>query len=138
MYFVLNPPKIKLHKEIPWEDYWNDVNRKKAAAPEEEGAWKENLTTAATVFAAATTAAPVQAAIREQIIKSCWPIVDLVQGISYPATYIMISAGVLMVIVGQKSKGLNMIKWASVGYICMQFVPAIMSILADVGDSMQP
>lgn len=129
MFLVMGLPKRKDYKEIPWEKFWDDSKK--------EEPWQEIATAAAAVFAATMTAAPVRASVRDNIVKACWPIVDLVQGVSYPATYIMISAGVLMVIVGQKSKGLTMIKWASVGYIAMQFVPGIMEILSDVGDSMR-
>jgi hypothetical protein len=48
----------------------------------------------------------------------------------------MICAGFLVIMTGNRQKGLNMIKWAAIGYIGMQFAPAIMTILVEVGKAM--
>ena len=136
MFLVVSLPKFKRksYREISWEEYWGE--QKKESGPM-KGPVEEVFITAASVFATTMSATPVQASVKNRIIEACWPIVDLLQGASYPIAYIMISAGVLLVIVGQRSKGLNMIKWAAVGYITMQFVPSIMQILVEVGDSMK-
>lgn len=80
---------------------------------------------------------PVAAAdMTTRIISAFDPIISLVQGIAYPVTFLMISGGFLLIILGQRSKGLAMMKWAGVGYIGLQFAPAIMQILVDVGKAM--
>lgn len=71
--------------------------------------------------------------IGDTIIRACQPIIELIQGISYPVGFIMICAGFLVIMTGNKQKGLSMIKWAALGYIGMQFAPAIMAIIVDVG-----
>lgn len=74
--------------------------------------------------------------ITQKIIDAFDPIVQLIQGISYPVGFIMITAGFLVMMTGNRQKGINMIKWAAVGYIGMQFAPAIMAILVEVGKAM--
>lgn len=75
--------------------------------------------------------------IQGRIMKAFDPLIDLVQGITYPVSFVMLSGGMLLIMMGQKSKGLSMIKWAAIGYIGMQFVPALMEILADIGKAMK-
>jgi formate/nitrite transporter FocA (FNT family) len=74
--------------------------------------------------------------VADKIIRAFDPIIQLVQGLSYPVGFIMITAGCLVIMTGNKQKGLNMIKWAAIGYIGMQFAPAIMTILVEVGKAM--
>lgn len=75
--------------------------------------------------------------IQKRIMDAFEPIVDLLQGISYPVGLIMLTGGMLLVMVGQQSRGVRMIKWAAIGYIGMQFVPALMEILVDIGKGMR-
>jgi hypothetical protein len=75
--------------------------------------------------------------IADKIIQACQPIIQLIQGISYPVGFIMITAGFLIMMTGNRQKGLNMIKWAAIGYIGMQFAPAIMAILVEVAKAMK-
>lgn len=75
--------------------------------------------------------------IQGKIMSAFMPVVDLVQGITYPVALIMLSGGMLLIMMGQKHKGLSMIKWAAIGYIGMQFVPSLMAILADIGKAMK-
>ncbi|MGZ4161943.1 MAG: hypothetical protein ACXVNF_14265 [Neobacillus sp.] len=74
--------------------------------------------------------------ISDKIIHAFDPIVQLIQGVSYPVCFIFVTAGFLVMMTGNKQKGLNMIKWAALGYIGMQFAPAIMAILVEVGKAM--
>lgn len=75
--------------------------------------------------------------ITDKIIRAVDPIVQLIQGISYPVGFIMIAAGFLVIMTGNRQKGLNMIKWAAIGYIGMQFVPVIMALLVEVAKAMK-
>jgi hypothetical protein len=94
-----------------------------------------------TLFQAPPQAVPVMAmpmpvmglSVTDKIIHAFDPIVQLMQGLSYPVCFIMLSAGFLVIMTGNKTKGLQIIKWASIGYIGMQFAPAIMAILVEVG-----
>lgn len=72
----------------------------------------------------------------DRIITAFDPIIELVQGVSYPVCFLMISGGFLLIMLGQRHKGLQMMKWAGVGYIGLQFAPAIMAILVEVGKAM--
>jgi len=73
----------------------------------------------------------------DKIMKAFDPIIQLVQGISYPLAFICIALGVLMLMIGQKRKGMEVIKWAVVGYLLMQLLPGLMSLLHTVGGAMQ-
>jgi hypothetical protein len=75
--------------------------------------------------------------ITGKIMTAFNPVVELVQGISYPVALIMLSGGMLLIMMGQKHRGLSLIKWAAIGYIGMQFVPALMEILVDIGKAMR-
>jgi hypothetical protein len=77
-----------------------------------------------------------QKSIVERIIEACDPVIQLIQGVSYPVAFIMICAGFLVIMTGNRQKGLTMIKWAALGYVGMQFAPAIMTILVEVGKAM--
>lgn len=74
--------------------------------------------------------------VQDRIMAAFNPIIELIQGVSYPVAFLMLSGGMLLVMIGQKHRGLNMMKWAALGYIGMQFVPALMSIVVDVGKGM--
>lgn len=78
----------------------------------------------------------IAGSISERIIHAFDPIVQVVQGLSYPVGFIMITAGFLVIMTGNKQKGIHIIKWAALGYIGMQFAPAIMTILVEVGKAM--
>jgi len=69
----------------------------------------------------------------DKIVNGFQPIIELIQGLSYPVGFIMISAGFLVIMTGNRQKGIHLIKWAAIGYIGMQFAPAIMTILIEVG-----
>jgi hypothetical protein len=70
------------------------------------------------------------------IVHAIDPLIQLVQGLSYPVGFIMICAGALVVMTGNRQKGMHMIKWAAIGYVLMQFAPGIMGILIEVGRAM--
>lgn len=65
------------------------------------------------------------------------PIIELLAGLGYPLTYAMLIVGAIMIITGKKSKGLEVIKWACIGYIGLQFVPFLLNLLADIGSEMR-
>jgi TrbC/VIRB2 pilin len=77
------------------------------------------------------------ASSQDVIMKAFDPLVDLVQGLSYPLCYLMIAGGFILVIIGQGHRGMQMLKWAAIGYIGLQFAPALMTILVEVGKAMK-
>lgn len=62
------------------------------------------------------------------------PLISAIQGLSYPVCFIGMAGGMLLVSVGQRHRGISMIKWAAIGYIGMQLVPGIMDMVSQVGD----
>jgi hypothetical protein len=68
-----------------------------------------------------------------KIMQAFQPIIDLVQGIAYPLAYITLATGVCLVIIGQKNEGFKLMKWASIGYILMQWLPGLMKVMYDIG-----
>lgn len=73
----------------------------------------------------------------EKLKVSFNPIIELLAGLGFPLTYAMLIVGGLMVITGKKSKGLEVIKWAVIGYIGLQFVPFFLSLLAEIGQTLR-
>lgn len=65
------------------------------------------------------------------------PIIELLAGLGYPLTYAMLIVGAIMIITGKKSKGLDVIKWACIGYIGLQFITFLLNLLADIGREMR-
>ena len=73
----------------------------------------------------------------DAIIKAFDPLIDLTMAVGYPLCYLGLISGFLFITIGQRHRGLEMIKWAAVGYIGIQFAPGIMRILAQVGTAMR-
>ena len=71
--------------------------------------------------------------IADRIMDSFQPVIELCQGLSFPLAFVCISAGFLLLMVGQTTRGVKMLKWAGIGYIGLMFVPSIMSMLFEVG-----
>lgn len=74
--------------------------------------------------------------IADGMMHAFSPIISVIQGISYPISFIGMAAGMLLISVGQRHRGISMIKWAAIGYIGMQLVPGIMHMVSMVGDQM--
>lgn len=90
-----------------------------------------------TLLAVTTKAELVFASpIGDKIIHAFDPLIQVIQGLSYPVGFIMLTAGFLVIMTGNRQKGIHIIKWAAIGYIGMQFAPAIMMILIEVGKAM--
>ncbi|GLG01193.1 hypothetical protein Alches_12320 [Alicyclobacillus hesperidum subsp. aegles] len=65
------------------------------------------------------------------------PVIAVIQGLAYPISFISMAGGMLLISVGQRHRGISMIKWAAIGYLGMQLLPGIMDLVAQVGDSMR-
>lgn len=87
---------------------------------------------------AAQPLAPAPSDLTQRIVMRAFaPVVDLVQAVAYPVCYLMMAAGALLIATGNRSKGIASMKWAAIGYIILQFTPALMQILVGVGDAMR-
>ena len=73
----------------------------------------------------------------EKISNAFNPIIQLLQGVTFPLCFVCTALGILLVMIGQKRKGLEIIKWAVVGYLLMQLLPGLMNILHSVGGAIQ-
>lgn len=65
------------------------------------------------------------------------PIVEMLASLGYPTAYTMLIVGGLMVITGRKAKGLEIIKWVSVGYIALQIIPFLLNVLEMIGSALR-
>ncbi|PEJ57370.1 hypothetical protein CN692_13230 [Bacillus sp. AFS002410] len=77
------------------------------------------------------------AGIGDRVAHAFDPLFQAISGFAYPACFFTISAGCVLIMIGQKHKGLNMIKWAVVGFIGLQFAPGLMSIVMEVGKAIK-
>ncbi|MBA2878077.1 hypothetical protein HNR63_001131 [Anoxybacillus kamchatkensis] len=106
-------------------------SRKKEVSGENKFLQVTSLTAALSTYASTASAASIQ----DKIIHAFDPLIELVQALAYPVGFTMICAGFLVIMTGNRHKGLHIIKWAAIGFIGMQFAPGIMSILLEVGKS---
>lgn len=71
--------------------------------------------------------------IRGQIIHAFDPLIALTQTLAYPIAAVMITAGCLFIMIGNREKGLGMIQLAGIGYILVQLSPLFLKILVSIG-----
>lgn len=86
----------------------------------------------ATVGEISTTMA-VPTSAKTQVLHAFDPLIDLVQALAYPIAGVMIAAGCLFLMVGQKEKGMSMLQNAALGYILVQLSPMLLKILVGLG-----
>lgn len=75
--------------------------------------------------------------VSKKIRQSTSPIIELLASLGYPVTYSMLIVGAIMIITGKKSKGLEVVKWACIGYIGLQFVPFLLGLLESIGQDLR-
>ncbi|MFZ4454358.1 hypothetical protein [Salibacterium aidingense] len=92
---------------------------------------------AATPAMAAEEAIPVAIGdgIKEKIMHSFDPLIDLITSLSYPIAGVMIAGGALMIMIGQKDKGYSLIQNSAIGYILVQLSPLMLELLVGIGDA---
>lgn len=78
------------------------------------------------------SAGAISGVITEKTVNAFDPIVDLVQGLSYPIGIIVMMCGGIIWMIGNKEKGLSLITNAGMGYIIVQMVPLGMKLLVEV------
>jgi hypothetical protein len=74
--------------------------------------------------------------MKERIWDAFMPIIEVIQGISLPLSFVVLATSICLIIVGQKRQGMQMAKWAVIGFIAMQWLPSFMRILSEVGEAM--
>jgi uncharacterized protein YggT (Ycf19 family) len=128
----LNPPK----KELSVEELLKSMKDSKMNAAL-GGGIVISLTNGVVKVFAEPNAVPVAVSdsIKNQIMHAFDPLINLVQVLSYPIGFIMISAGCLFIMCGNKEKGMTMIQTAAIGYILVQLAPLFMKILVGVGSA---
>ena len=118
---------------LTWDEFFH-VGDRAARTPAKTQAAAIALT-ASTLFLAPATTHAASLAPSGVLIHAFWPIISLLQGIAFPVAFLGMAGGMLMISVGQRRKGLDMVKWAAIGYIGMQLVPGMMEMLGQVGHS---
>lgn len=71
----------------------------------------------------------VETTAKEKISEAFAPLIELVQGLSYPIAAVMLTGGAIMFMINQKDRGISMIQNASIGYILVQMMPMFLQIL---------
>lgn len=129
-------------ESIPFRDFMNgtykqnDLLAKKKKREDILSYSLIGLSVICTVFDPSGGSIALASGLQERIIHAFDPIIDLMQGIAYPVSFLMITCGALLIMTGQKSRGLSMMKYAGLGYIALQLAPALMDILVDIGKEM--
>lgn len=72
-------------------------------------------------------------AVKSKIIHAFDPLVDLMVSLSLPIAGVMITGGALMIMIGMREKGYNLILSSSLGYILVQLSPMFIDLLVGVG-----
>jgi hypothetical protein len=129
MSLVLTIPRRRDYQVVPWSDL-------KKSEPDLQWGNIEKFLLPVGIGLSLTLMQPHMAlalGTKGLMIKAFSPIVDLVQGASYPLALISISAGMLLITMGNRHKGMEFIKWGALGFIGMQFIPGIMEILMQAG-----
>lgn len=122
-------------KEIKVEDLVNALNDPKIKATLSSGILVSVMNTQVKVFAYPNAVPALSDGIKNQIIHAFDPLVNLVQVLSYPIGFVMISAGCLFIMCGGREKGMSMIQTAAIGYILCQLAPLFMKILVGIGSA---
>lgn len=72
----------------------------------------------------------------ERIIWAFQPLIDLIQGVSYPLAFLVLTASLFLLMFGQKAQALKLARGAAIAYLLMQLLPGLMLLLRDVGKAM--
>jgi hypothetical protein len=73
--------------------------------------------------------------IKETILHSFDPLIDLIQALAYPIAGVMIAGGCLFIMVGNRDRGMSMLQNAAIGYILVQLSPMLLKLLVGIGSS---
>jgi hypothetical protein len=80
-------------------------------------------------------AGAIDGAITAKVVNAFYPLIELVQALSYPISLVMMLGGGLFVMVGNSDRGFGMIQKAGLGYILVQMLPLLMDLLVEIAKS---
>lgn len=97
---------------------------------------KKDLATLTALVTAATIMNPsdvmaASADISDKVERASKPIKDLLIGLADPVCYIVFTWGLLEAMLGKGASGLTRMKYASLGYMGMNWLPVFMQIMRD-------
>lgn len=81
---------------------------------------------------------PVNAASGDMVDKigsAFQPLIDLIVGLSLPIAGVMLAAGALAIMIGQKDMGYKLLINCGMGYVLVNLTPLFLEILKMVGDA---
>lgn len=84
-------------------------------------------------FAAPDAVPVIGGAIKDKIIHSFDPLIDLIQALAFPIAGVMIAGGCLFIMVGNRERGMQMLQNAAIGYILVQLSPLMLDLLVGIG-----
>jgi hypothetical protein len=73
--------------------------------------------------------------VKQTILHSFDPLIDLIQALAYPIAGVMIAGGCLFIMVGNRDRGMSMLQNAAIGYILVQLSPMLLKLLVGIGSS---
>ena len=71
----------------------------------------------------------------DKVTSAFDPLINLIVGLSVPIAGVMLAAGALMVMIGQKEQGYKLLINCGMGYVLVQLTPLFLEILKMVGDA---
>ncbi|MBM4762687.1 hypothetical protein [Bacillus sp. B15-48] len=77
----------------------------------------------------------VPQATKESILHAFDPLIELMIDLALPIAGVMITGGALLILIGQKDKGFQLILNSSLGYCLVQLTPLLLKLLEQVGKS---
>lgn len=81
---------------------------------------------------------PVVVTYSMSILNSSYTeIIRRLQDKADPIGSVMLIIGFFLVMLGQKNKGLNIVKWTAIAYVGIQFVPTIMEWIKEIAKGVQ-
>lgn len=86
-------------------------------------------------FAQEAIQVSISTSVKERIISSFDPLIELITALSYPVAGVMVTGGALMIMIGMKEKGYSTLQTASLGYILVQLSPLMLDLLVGIGDA---
>ncbi|MCK1985191.1 MULTISPECIES: hypothetical protein [Peribacillus] len=90
------------------------------------------LFAASPAFAAgAVTATQASNAMYDKMLHAFDPLIVLIQALAYPVALTVVLGGAIMIMIGDKPKGVSMMSGAGLGYVLVQMTPLVLGILVD-------
>lgn len=82
---------------------------------------------------AATNAIPAD--VKMKVIHAFDPLVNLMVDLSIPISSVMIAGAALMIMIGQKEKGYQLLMNTALGYCLVQMTPLFIAMLSGIGSA---